>query len=1121
MKRKLLPVRWKCCDFLIVFGLLFPFTAASYAGNGNTYKQKTIDLEVVELDLHQVLNKISRMADVRFFYDHSMLNVKRKLTLHLKDCPLEEAVKRVFTGQPVNCEYLHNRTIVVKPFPQSQQIAGRKITGVVIDSEEETPLPGASVVLAEQKSIGVVTDENGKFSFTVPDGVTAIVISFVGYQAETFRLGSKTKLTDLVIKLTSRSVEMEDVVVTGMAPRKVESFSGSYVSVKGDELKRLNPNNLLAALQLFDPSFRLVENNQQGSNPNALPEFRMRGDVQLGKASTPNLDILVGDYSTRPNTPLFILDGFEATLQRIVDLDPERVESITILKDAAATAIYGSKAANGVVVFETKKPVEGALRLSYSTNLGITVPDLTDYNLMDAAEKLQFEFDAGLFDVTKAEDMNYYNKYKEEVLRGVNTYWLSAPLRTPFLHRHTLSMQGGDKAFRYNLSLNYGSQPGVMKESERRNLGVGLSIQYRRKKWNISNDMRVNNTRGFNTSYGDFSEYTRLNPYYRMTDEQGKYIKTLDIKAVGAGMNKVNISNPLYNTQFPYKNESKNFNVTDNFSIECRILENLRVNAQASFTKGSARSEIFKSMNHTSFKDTELTARGSYNKNDASDFRWSANASVSYNLTIDKHLLSFMGRYHMDESTSDGIYLSAKGFPNDEMTDFLFAYEMDNRVSGAESTSRSLGVVGQVSYMYDMRYSADFSIRGDRASRFGSETKMAPFWSVGARWNVHREKWLKHTFISNLVVRGSFGLTGSQSYSAYQATEMYSFDDLLFPYKGSDVIGAQLKGFGNPNLGWSKTMNRSFALEVAFWKGRVRASVNYYNDLTKNLLLTYNIAPSTGFGTMVTNAGQVSNSGTDVHFSITPFRDYKREIYWSVSWNGSHNKNEIKKISNEIRKMNEQNMQSKGAPEPIYQEGRSTSMLYAVRSVGIDPGTGREVFLDKEGNKTYTWNASYKVPVGDSEPKLRGSLMTSFTWKSLSLSLACSYQWGAWRYNSTLVSKIENTTIGYNVDRRAAQDRWREVGDVTRYKAIKLTGQATESSTRFIQKFNEFKGSSLSVGYRLNSENFKFLRSCKVASISLNTAFNDIFRLSTVKQERGLSYPFARTFNLSISVLFN
>lgn len=220
---------------------------------------------------------------------------------------------------------------------------------------------------------------------------------------------------------------------------------------------------------------------------------------------------------------------------------------------------------------------------------------------MNAEEKLEYEMRAGLFNPENASEMNYYNHYKQEILRGVNTYWLSKPLQTPITHRHTISMEGGDEALRYALGVNYNYEPGVMKESERTSMGLSLDLQYRRKKWNISNQLSLSNTKGNNSPYGSFSDYTKLNPYYRAKDENGNYTKLIEYKSMGAGTQRAKITNPLYNTQFPYKNESENFNVTDNLAVEWAILQNLRVNFAASLTKGTARSEIFKSMNHTDF----------------------------------------------------------------------------------------------------------------------------------------------------------------------------------------------------------------------------------------------------------------------------------------------------------------------------------------------------------------------------------------------------------------------------------------------------------------------------------------------------------------------------------------
>ena len=613
-----------------------------------------------------------------------------------------------------------------------------------------------------------------------------------------------------------------------------------------------------------------------------------------------------------------------------------------------------------------------------------------------------------------------------------------------------------------------------------------------------------------------------MNPYYRDKDENGNYVKFIEYKPMGAGTSKAMIVNPLYNTQFPNKDMSENFNVTDNFSIECAILENLRVNVAASFTKGTARSEIFKSMNHTDFtSETDLTKKGSYSKSTGESFTWSLNASINYNLVKGKHMVSLFGRWNVDENKGNSISLSAKGFPNDNMTDFLFAFEMDNRVNGAESTSRSVGVIGQISYMYDLRYSMDFSVRGDLSSQFGSNTGMAPFWAIGARWNMHKERWLENSFVSNLVLRGSYGIVGSQSYEPYQATEMYSFEELMFPYPATDVLGAELKGIGNDDLGWSKTKNRSVSMEAGFFNNRLNLSASYYNNLTENLLLSYTLPPSVGFSTMTMNVGAVKNEGIDLALNGLIINDYEKQLQWNVGINATHNRNVVQKISNVLKALNEENLKSEDEPLPIYEEGKSMNQLFVVRSLGIDPATGQEVYLKRNGEKTYVWDAADKVSMGDSQPKWSGALSSSVIYGNWSVNLGFSYSLGAHVYNQTLVNKIENSSVAYNLDRRAIKGRWAEDNRDAKYKSISIIGNSTPMSSRFVQKENKLSFSSISVGYRFDPKNFKFLQACRIANISLNFTMNDIAVISTIKQERGLDYPFARSFNLSLSVLFN
>ena len=286
-----------------------------------------------------------------------------------------------------------------------------------------------------------------------------------------------------------------------------------------------------------------------------------------------------------------------------------------------------------------------------------------------------------------------------------------------------------------------------------------------------------------------------------------------------------------------------------------------------------------------------------------------------------------------------------------------------------------MGLTGQFSYSYDNKYSFDFNVRADMSSRFGSDNRMEPFWSAGVRWNAYREKWLEGR-VSNLVFRASYGVTGSQNYEPYQAIEFYSFSNSMKPYTSFNVLGALLQGLNNSDLNWSTVNNLSLGVDLGFWKNRINMSFNYYNNITNEMLVQYDLAPSTGFSSQTVNAGELQNKGFDVSLNVIAFQDLQRQIFWTVGVNANHNKNTIRKISNWLQALNEEQLASEGAPLPTYQEGHSTTTLYTVRSWGIDPSSGQEVYLTRDGKKTFTWNALDKVPVGDTNPKVSGAINT-------------------------------------------------------------------------------------------------------------------------------------------------
>lgn len=1086
------------------------------------WKEKPITFRVSNQPLGKVLEMVAEAANAKItLQDVSLWNINKPTSLVVKDKPLDKVLADLIGDQNVIIRYESDNQIIVEP--DRQEDTGKvwfNVSGLVLDKETQEPLIGATVLITDgtgkdKGARGCITDIDGKFSIRL-NKKESISISFVGYEAVSKQIVKNEN--NLVIELKS-SIELDDVVITGISRRSKNSFTGNYVEVKGDELRKMNPTNILKGLQFFDPSFKIIENNRTGSDPNAEPDFQIRGDQSLGTQSLNSMDLMLDNVSSRPNTPLFVLDGFTVPMSRILDLDPERVESITILKDAAATSVYGSRAANGVVVVETKVAPDGALTVSYNGTTTIQAPDLTDYNMMNAATKLDTEWRAGLYNPNNAAHMNLYNKYRRNVLGGVNTYWLSKPLRTAIQHRHSLSVAGGTEVFRYSLDVNAAIQPGVMKESQNQTKGVNFNMTYLKEKFTMRANVSLSESDSENSPFGSFSQYTRLNPYYIPTDANGRQQKVLDNNTV-SGQSTV-ITNPLYDATVGIKDFSNSLNVTTSLSMEYMLLKNLRITEQLSYSRGMAGTDKFLPADHTSFElEDDLTRKGSYYKSTGNMSSWSSNLGFNYNLVLKKHLFSLFANWTISEDRNDYVNLSATGYPDPHMDDFIFGNKMETNMSniGNENISRSIGLIGQFSYSYDNRYSLDFNLSGEASSRYANHD-LVPFWSVGGRWNAHNEKWLRG-YLSNLVFRASYGITGEQNFSPSDAIEYYSFSESMRPYHSFPVLGALLSGLNNTELGWAKTHNTSLSLDFGFWRNRVNVTFNYYDNITKELLTSYDLAPSTGYSTMVMNAGELQNKGFDVSLNVIAIQNLRKQFFWTINANANSNRNKIRKLSDYLKKVNEEQMKSADAPLPQYREGESTTTLYVVRSLGVDPVTGKELYLKRDGTKTFVWNANDKVPVGDTNPKVSGTISTSINWKDLSCTLGFTYKYGGIVYNQTLVDKIENQNVAYNLDKRAGQGRWEKPGDVTSYVGFSPTGANTPASTRFIMDDNEIRLATMNIGYRFTSENFKFLRNANVDVVALNFTTNDIARISPIRMERGLDYPFARSYTLSLSIMF-
>ena len=511
---------------------------------------------------------------------------------------------------------------------------GAAITGVVTD-DTGTPLVGVTIRLVSMKPshklLGyAVTDANGEFRINGNGKNLYVTANYVGFKGNTISVEPGKRV---VIKLNPDVNELKETVVTGYFSKAKNSFTGTAVQVTGDELREVNNTSIFDALKVFDPSFQVVDTyGTFGSDPNHVPDkIEIRGQNTMPDISQSNLETIT-------SLPIFILDGFEVSVSKIYDLDMNRIKSVTVLKDASASAIYGSRAANGVVVIETKSPEAGKLQISYTLNGKFEIPDLSSYNLMNASEALEFQKAAGIFDAYKpgedgGNNLNSYNAVKRAVLSGVDTYWLKKPLRLGFQQKHTLMIDGSvgkqensNDGVRFSVDLGVGNTEGVMKESGRTSYSAGTKLIYNSKRINISNDLQFSMVKSNESPYGSFSTYTKAQPYYTDRDENGNYYRTLSI----ANMAPVGMSlgvtasqqSPIYEAKYLNSyTTAETMNVTNNLSVNWRLLHDLRIKGTFSLSYDYGRNDAYISpgsfayINNNSNSTTtpdELYKRGKY-----------------------------------------------------------------------------------------------------------------------------------------------------------------------------------------------------------------------------------------------------------------------------------------------------------------------------------------------------------------------------------------------------------------------------------------------------------------------------------------------------------------------------
>ena len=975
-------------------------------------------------------------------------------------------------------------------------------SGTVYD-ENGDPMPLVTVQILGQTG-GFITDSKGHFEFKTKNATERVRVTFMGYKAKAVTLRGGTPLR---IDLEPDNQTIESVVVTGFTKKDKKSYTGAQTTIKSEQLLSVGTKNLLQGLEAFVPGLQVVQQNNLGSDPNARPELNLRGRATFSGAA---------------NLPLFVVDGAIVDVEYIYDMDMNTIESVTVLKDASASALYGAKAAAGVIVITTKPISEGAIRVNYSGTLRLSMPDLSDYHLLTPQQKLQYEDLAGLYKAggaamaTSFDTQNSLDLIRDRVVRmiqsGTNTDWLAKPLRTGVSHSHTVSADGGDKYVRYGLSLRYGNETGVMMQSARERLSGTFKLSYNRQgKFFASNTLTVNRSTSQDPSYGSFSNFSKQNPYQSPYDANGELLAKLEH----------NLDNPLYEASLGSFNRAGSMDFLNTTTAQYWIDRNLRIDGDFSFTTRNNYSRSFKSpLSYTFRNESDLTKKGSMTENLGRGLSFLGKLMVSYNRTFfEKLYVTSMAGSSLESTTADNSSYTSLGFYSDVLghPNFALGYGGSARPSGSESLATAAGFFFNGNAIYDNRYSVDVVYRYEGSSKFGKNQRFAPFWSLGTAWNIHNEKFFEgNKNIQLLKLRASIGYLGNISFDPYQALTTYTYNNRINYIVGAGSVPLAI---GNPELKWERTLSKNVGLDLTLFKNRWDLTFDAYQKTTDNLLLDVSLAPSIGAVTARQNVGEVENNGIEFQTRVVPIQT--KDLQWSLSLNYSYNRNKVKKVSDALKALNQKNLGvdslNRGTtPLPLYEEGESLTALKVVPSAGIDPATGREIYIKRDGSYSFTYDPNDRRVFGDTSPWAYGSLTSYLMYKGFSLNANFGYSLGATVYNSTLASRVEGTTPKQNADRRVLESRWKQAGDVTRYRDIASTESPYQTS-RFIQKEYYFTLRSLSLAYETEAT---WVKKLHMRRARVELLANDLFYLSTVKRERGLDYPFARSVEMSLRLSF-
>ena len=952
-----------------------------------------------------------------------------------------------------------------------------KVSGTVTTAEDSLPLIGASVI--SSPTSGVATDVNGYYTITVAEGTT-LTYQYIALETQTWTVPSGVKEVTHNVALEKSSELIEDVVVVAYGVRKKGTIAGSVSTVKSEKLESVPAASFDQALQGQSPGLMVLSNSGE---PSKAATFQIRGTNSINSGTA----------------PLFILDGVPISSSDFNAISPSDIESVSVLKDASSSSIYGARAANGVVVITTKRgTTSDDAKITFRTQVGISQLAHGNWSLMNTAERIAFEKEIGL-----DSGQNY------DLLSQTDINWLDVVFKdNALLQSYDLSVSRATDKMSYYVSGSFYDQDGIAIGSTFRRFNIRANTDVKASKWlRLGTNTMAVYEQVQQAEDGEYALYSPISasrfmlPYWNPYREDGSIASVSDGSWNGTGQN------PL---EWMENNRqlNKKYKVLTTVFAEITPIENLTIRSQfgADFTNSTAFMQSMPS--YTPNNGNGAAGRAAYNT-----LNLTVTNTINYRTTIDDiHKLNFMVGQEGVDYRYEGFQLITQGQNND----FLTTLSSGSRATTWSDITDSysfLSFFGRAEYTFDDRYYADFSLRTDASSRFGRSGRWATFWSLGLMWDAKREDFLYGTdWLTTAQLAVSTGTSGNSSIPNY--------DHLALVGGGAnynDQMGIYPAQSGNEELGWERLWTTNIALHLGFWH-RLNLDVEFYNKLTTDMLMSVPVSyADKGEGYRWDNIGAMVNRGVEIQLNADVIRS--NGFVWNISANVSYNKNKITELYNGL---NEYEVSSTSTKLVV---GHSVGEFFINRYAGVNPATGDALWLTKEGEVTTKFEESDKVMIGKSYmAPWQGGFGTSLSWKGITLSAQFAWVADRWMINNDRFFEESNGLYSsYNQSKRLLYDRWKEPGDIT---DIPRYGVTPQMDSRFLEDASFLRLKNLMLSYSLPSS---LLRKSKFFSgIRIYVQAQNLFTItpfSGIDPEASSNvykaqYPMSRQYSMGIDLNF-